>query len=250
MGPDALASHRSAAALWKLEGAREGFIEITSPRSKSRPGIVLHVSALELCDISAVEGIPTTNVSRTLLDLGAVTGQEVVESALDDALRRGLTSLPRLRWWLEQLGGRGRRGAGVLRTLLMERDPKTAPPESVLEARLVRLLRRARLPEPTRQFEVREQGELLARVDLAYPDVHLAIEADGYRYHSGRAAWQRDLERRNRLTSRGWRIIHVTWADIISGAQDVVTEIRRALDEPGQIRLEEARRTAPVFFAL
>lgn len=238
MGPAALVSHRSAAALWRLEGAREGFIEITSPRSKSRPGIVLHVSALEPRDISAVEGIPTTNVSRTLLDLGAVTGQEVVEAALDDALRRGLTSLPRLRWLLEQLGGRGRRGAGVLRTLLKERDTKTAPPESVLEARLIQVLRRARLPKPTPQFQIRDRGRLLARVDLAYPDVQLAIEADGYRYHSGRVAWQRDLERRNRLTSRGWRVIHVTWADITSGGKEIVTDIRRALDEPGQIRLE------------
>jgi very-short-patch-repair endonuclease len=69
----------------------------------------------------------------------------------------------------------------------------------------------------------------LARVDLAYPDVLLAIEADGYRYHSGRVAWQRDLERRNALTSRGWRVIHVTWKDVVLEGERVAADIRRAL---------------------
>jgi very-short-patch-repair endonuclease len=243
-------SHRTAAALWELDSSAPGEPEISTTRRVRRSGIAVHFAAIPNCDRGRVASIPTTGVARTLFDLGAVLRREAVEAALDDALRRRLTSLERLLMRFEDLGGKGRRGAAVLRSLLEERDPKTAPSESVLEARLVRLLRRARLPEPTRQFEVREQGKLLARVDIAYPDVHLAIEADGYRYHSGRVAWQRDLERRNRLTSRGWRVIHVTWADITSGGPDILTEIRRVLDEPGQLRLEEARRTAPVFFAL
>jgi very-short-patch-repair endonuclease len=238
-GPDAVASHRSAAALWGLEGVRDGFVEITSSRrTKPPPELVLHVlPSLERCDVSKVDGIPATNVSRTLIDLGAVVGIEAVEAALDDALRRRLTSLPRVTSRLAEVGGNGRRGVGVLRKLLAERDPALAVPESVLEARLVHLLRRANLPEPTRQYEVRERGKLLARVDLAYPDCRLAIEADGYRYHSGRAAWQRDLKRRNVLTSRGWRVIHVTWADVTVDGNGIVSEIRRALGEPGQLRL-------------
>jgi very-short-patch-repair endonuclease len=181
-----------------------------------------------------------TDVTRTLLDLGSVTEREFVEVALDDALRKNLTSLPRLRWRLEDLGGRGRRGTGVLRRLLSNRDPTKAPPQSVLEARLIRMLRRARLPEPTTQYEVRERGRLLARVDLAYPELRVAIEADGYRYHSGRVAWQRDVERRNALTSRGWRVIHVTWNDVVSDGHKIVAEIRRALGNPGQLRLTRA----------
>jgi very-short-patch-repair endonuclease len=222
-----------------LEGVREGVVEITSSRRiKAPPGVVLHVvPALERSDVSKVDGIPATNVRRTLIDLGAVVGREAVEAALDDALRRRLTSLPRLTSRLAELGGRGRRGAGLLRKLLAERGPDLPPPESVLEARLMRLLRRARLPEPARQYEVLERGRVLARVDLAYPDLRLAIEADGYRYHSGRAAWQRDLTRRNVLTSRGWRVIHVTWADLAVGGNGIVREIRRALGEPGQLHL-------------
>jgi predicted transcriptional regulator of viral defense system len=152
VGPDAFASHRTAAALWSLEGFAPGAVEVSTTRRMQRIGITLHFSAIPECDRARVTPIPVTNVSRTLLDLGAVAGREIVEAALDDALRRRLTSLERLVTRLEDLGGKGRRGAAVLRSLLEERDPKNAPPESVLEARLIGLLRRARLPEPARQF--------------------------------------------------------------------------------------------------
>lgn len=241
-GQGSVCSHRSAAALWGLDGCQPDFVEITTPRRLRSDEVLVHQSQLNDRDSTLIGSIPTTDVCRTLIDLGAVTAPEVVESALDDALRRGLTSLRRLRWRLEQLGGRGRRGVAVLRTLLDERDPKAAPAESVLEARLIRLLRRARLPEPAKQHEVRERGRLLARVDLAYPDVRLAIEADGYRFHSGRVAWQRDLERRNALTSRGWRVIHVTWNDVTSNGDEIVAQIRRALGEAGQLSLAPGER--------
>jgi very-short-patch-repair endonuclease len=103
------------------------------------------------------------------------------------------------------------------------------------------MLRLARLPEPVPQYEVRIKGRLLARVDLAYPEIRLAIEADGYRYHSGRVAWQRDLQRRNSLTSIGWRVIHVTWNDVVSGGTKVLAEIQHALGEPGQFRLTQGK---------
>jgi very-short-patch-repair endonuclease len=246
-GDDACASHRTAAALWGLEDVAWDGVELSTARRVRRSGITVHFAAIPTRDRARVESIPLTGVARTLVDLGAMVGKEVVEAALADALRRRLTSLERLRARLDDLGGKGRRGAAVLRSLLQEWDPKAAPPESVLEARLIRLLRRARLPEPVRQFEIRERRTLLARVDLAYPDVQLAIEADGYRFHSGRVAWQRDLNRRNALTSRGWRVIHVTWTDVTSRPDDVVTEVRRALREPGQIRREPGQ--PPGFFA-
>lgn len=228
-GAGAVSSHRTAGALWGLDGMPPGVVEITTLRRLRSPAVLLHQSRLTPRDATAIGSIPVTDSTRTLIDLGAVARREMVEVALDDALRRRLTSLKLLLARLDDLGGKGRRGAGVLRSLLEQRDPKKPPPESVLEARLIGLLRRARLPEPARQFPVREGGRLLARVDLAYPEVLLAIEADGYRYHSGRVAWQRDLKRRNALTSRGWRVIHVTWNDVVGGGERVLTEIRRAL---------------------
>lgn len=240
-GAGAVSSHRTAGALWGLDGIPPGFVEITTPRRLRSKEVFVHQSLLMPGDATTLGNIPVTDVTRSLIDLGSVVAREAVEAALDDALRRRLTSLRVLRQRLDDLGGKGRRGAGILRSLLEERDPSRAPAESVLESRLVRMLRQARLPQPVSQYEIRIKGRLLARVDLAYPEVHLAIEADGYRYHSGRVAWQRDLHRRNSLTSIGWRVIHVTWKDVVSDGERVLAEIRQALGEPGQLPLAHGK---------
>ena len=60
---------------------------------------VVHRAALDRCDLTRVDGIPCTNIARTLCDLGAVVSQDRVEQALDDALRRGVSE----RWIRETL---------------------------------------------------------------------------------------------------------------------------------------------------
>jgi very-short-patch-repair endonuclease len=179
--------------------------------------VVVHgATALPLCDVATVSGIPTTSVSRTLADLAGAIAPALFEKALDDALRRELTSVARLSWRLNELGGRGRPGSRTLRALLKERDVRGAKSESALEERLIRLGEQARLPPPVRQFTIRERGRAIARVDLAYPEAKLAIEADGYRWHSGRAAWQRDIGRLNRIVNCGWRLLSYSHADVTS----------------------------------
>ncbi|MGH2727495.1 MAG: endonuclease domain-containing protein [Actinomycetota bacterium] len=64
------------------------------------------------------------------------------------------------------------------------------------------------------------------------PDSLLAIEVDGYRWHSGRSRWETDLARRNRLTSRGWRVLHVTAADIEHRPDELTCTIAAALAQP------------------
>ena len=228
-GRGAVVSHRSAAALWRFEGVEPGSVEITTPRRIRCGNMIARRSRLSRRHVTSIGPIPVTDPVRTLLDLGAVVTPQIVEQ-IDDALRRGLTTLDRLRRRLRAEGGTGRRGAGVLRTLISARDPASAPAESALEARVRRLIAGSRLPAPVPQYEVRDQGRLLARVDFAWPDHMVALEADGYRYHSGRAAWQRDLTRRNALTGRGWRILHVTWEDLTRRPKAVTAAIRTALD--------------------
>jgi len=144
-----------------------------------------------------------------------------------DALRQRLITPERLERCLRETGGRGRRGAKTLRLIL---ETLTGyRPESVLELTLIRLLRRSGLPQPVSQYRIRRGQKAVARVDLAYPDIRLAIEADGYRYHGGPADWRRDLARRNELTGLGWRIIHVTWDDVTRRPATVIRQVRIAI---------------------
>jgi very-short-patch-repair endonuclease len=103
-------------------------------------------------------------------------------------------------------------GRRILGTLLSD-DPVT-PTESALEARAWRRLREAGLPRPERQYEIRNANRrVVARVDFAYPRVKLAIEADGYRFHSSRTQWRRDIARQNALLELGWLVVRATWED-------------------------------------
>jgi very-short-patch-repair endonuclease len=63
---------------------------------------------------------------------------------------------------------------------------------------------------------------------FAYPQARLAIETDGYGYHSGRRRWQHDLARRNAITLLGWRVIHVTWDDLVRRPDAVIATVRAA----------------------
>lgn len=229
-GDRAAASHFGAAPLWSLTGFIAGPIEVTIPRSRHRsgPGTV-HRTYLPPVDVTVVDAIPVTTVARTLIDLAAVADPNVLEEALDDALRRGLVSLARLRWRLNELASRGRPGIGVMRKLLDARDPTQAVPDSVFERRVLRVLRRGGVPAPIPQYQIRDRGRLVATVDFAFPEVKLAIEADGYRWHSGRIRWDDDRTRRNQLTLLGWRVIHVTWTDLVRRPENVIEQIRLAL---------------------
>jgi predicted transcriptional regulator of viral defense system len=74
-GPQAVLSHRSAAALWGIRADPCKTIDVTAPgrRGRSPEGIVAHRDgALRSVDCTAFMGIPCTTVERTLLDLAAV----------------------------------------------------------------------------------------------------------------------------------------------------------------------------------
>ncbi len=211
-GPSAVASHRSAGAIWGLRGVQEGITEITVAgyRHRRMTGVTLHCTdELRRIDVSQRLRIPVTAPARTLFDLGSVAPHDIVESALEDALLRRLVNFKLLAGTLGRLGGPGRRGSGVLRALVEERDPATAPTQSMLEDELMRVLRRGGLPAPVRQYEVAG-----VRLDAAYPDVLFAIEADSRIWHGGRLDVQRNSDKANVLMARGWRVLHVTWFDL------------------------------------
>lgn len=225
-GHGAAASHRAAAANWEL-GIEAPEPEVTTVRRRARtaPGIV-HVAPLDRRDVAKVHGIPTTTIDRTLIDLAGVAASPIVEAALDDALRRGLVTLARLRWRLEM--SPGRRGVATLRRMVADREG-SAVSQSHLETKLARLIRFAGLPRPVQQFEVELSNGRRAFIDFAYPEHMLAIEAEGHRHHSGRLQWERDRARASELAERGWRIVIVTWTDVTQRPTEVVARIRRAL---------------------
>jgi very-short-patch-repair endonuclease len=223
VGPDAAASHRGAALLWGFRGIERAPVEITVPptRSPTLGQVVVHRSAVG--DRTTRAGIPVTSPASTLLVLGAVVDSGTLESAVEDAILRRLTTVARLSDMVERLGRSGRNGSAALRRVLAERGPGAAATESVLEDRMVRLFRRAGLPAPERQYRV---GGV--RLDFAYPDRKLGIEVNGVAFHSAAGDVQRNCTKGNRLVAQGWRVLQFTWSDVRYRADEVVRDLGMA----------------------
>jgi very-short-patch-repair endonuclease len=227
-GPRACASHRSAAVLWRLDSAPVRFIEISVPASRRARGVRAHRRTGRDPSIDVIDGIPATCIERTLIDLSAVVRAQRAELALEDALRRGLTSLSRIANAIEALGSRGRPGMAALRSILNRRDVRDEQAESPLESALLDILRAHGVPLPVSQHRVIDGGEIIARLDFAYPSLRLGLEADGYRWHGGRQSWSRDIRRENRLKLLGWTLLRFSWEDIHDRPEMVVSQVRAA----------------------
>jgi very-short-patch-repair endonuclease len=238
LGDAAAFSHRAAALLWDLDGVSRRILEFstTGRRRASEPGLTIHrVPHLAGGDIVVRHRFRVTTVARTLVDMCAVAEPDAIELAFESALRKCLVTFDEIRAALDR-SGRTHKGRGTLRSL-MEGHPGIRT-ESALEARIWRLLRESRLPAPLRQHEVRTpSGRFVARVDFAYPEAQLAIEADGYRFHTRSKDWKRERARQNALVRMGWVVYRITWDDAVSGerrvAADVAALLRRSAHESG-----------------
>lgn len=230
-GPEAVASHRTAAALWHLDGMRPGRPELTiavgrryhgPPDTRPHRSTDLHLMAPVLRF-----GIPTTPVDRTLLDLGAVVPLEVVQLAVDDARRRRLVDWDGLLDVLVRHARRGRRGVGPLRAVLDEHAAEVAATDSGFERLVCTTLCSAGLPRPVLQHWVTVAGRRY-RLDLAYPAQRVGIELDGT-VHLRRDVWEADHARQNALVLAGWTILRFTWRDYTHRPTALVREVRAAL---------------------
>jgi very-short-patch-repair endonuclease len=102
--------------------------------------------------------------------------------------------------------------------------------ESVMETRLRLLLVQAGLPRPRVQVSLRDdRGLFVARPDLYYPGVRLAIEYDGATHRTSLAA---DNRRQNRLIDAGYRVLRFTAGDVLGMPSAVISVVRRSLASP------------------
>jgi len=234
-GEDAVASHRSAARIWRLIEPHDDILEISVPRgSGPRPQrTMVHRSGdLLRAHTTTRNRIPVTNPLRTMVDLAAVLPADKVEDALDAGLRwPSLFSVAAVRATLNQLAGKGRSGAGALRKVLEEREFGNDVSDSDLEKRMNRLLRRAGLPKAAFHYRVcTPAGLFLAEVDFAYPEIKLAIEVDGFDVHGTPRAMAKDFVRQNGLVPYKWHVLRFTWGQVTDEPDVVAAAIRASLN--------------------
>lgn len=95
---------------------------------------------------------------------------------------------------------------------------------------MLRVLVAAGLDAPVQQYRVRLAGRSF-RLDLAYPAAKLAIELDGWAFHSSRSAFDADRARANAFVAAGWTLLRFTSR---STGAEVAACVLAALGESGR----------------
>jgi very-short-patch-repair endonuclease len=225
-GSGAVASFASAAVIWPLaERLLHPHVTIGAAKTRRRRGIVVHRS--DDLDGTTFRGFPVTHPMRTLLDLAGAVDEETLERYLDASLNRRLVSVNAFHGFLGLERNARRLGVGMLRAMLVLRQPGRAI-GSDLETIFFRALRAAGLPLPVAQHPVMtERG--LAYIDFAYPDVKLALELDGFERHGTRQVFEDDYERQAALEELGWRFRRFTWKQVRTDATGTAIRVGTAL---------------------
>jgi hypothetical protein len=239
---DAVLSHASAAALWRIAPWLDD-VHVTVPRRppRSRPGLVVHsVAAWQPGDVGRAAGLPVTSPLRTLLDLAASEPLAAFERALGEAqvlnLLRGGHALERLR---ER--SRGRRGAAAIDAALG--GTGALPTRSELERLLLAIVDAAGLPRPLTNVLVHG-----VEVDAYWPQARVIVETDGWSTHSHRTAFERDRARDAALAALGFVVLRFTWRQLARERLAVAARLAAVLNAPGPARgpgsgLRPARRS-------
>jgi very-short-patch-repair endonuclease len=218
-GPTAVLSHRSAAALWDLRASSRARVDVSvRVRRHPPPSIdVHHVRRLAPPEVTVSDGIRVTTVSRTLADLAGVLPRRDLERTLERAEAMRVLDVPPL---LASVAHRP--GARALREIVASWQPTLT--RSEFEVRMLRLVRRARLPEPRVNARVAD-----LEIDLVWPEHGLAAEADSLQFHLTRAAMERDRTRDAVLAPLGYRVLRFTDRQIRERPHEVIAALRSVL---------------------
>ena len=123
-------------------------------------------------------------------------------------------------------GAKGHHGAAKARRLVSSADPSTvSEAERVAQA----LLLAAGVSGWVSGHPLLVGGRVVAVLDVAFPEVLLAIEIDGWAWHSDPERFQHDRQRQNALVAAGWTVLRFTWADLIERPDQVVATVVRTL---------------------
>ena len=223
-------SHVSALVVWDLTPAA-GRVHVSVDAHRRAPAPVGWLRVHRVTDLSPVErsGVPVTPPGRSVVDTWGVAhgpqstaaGRQVARAAAISAVRTGQAGMRDLRRQLSrrpQLPGRaalfdllGMLGAGA---------------QSELEIwGMLHVTDVAGLPPCRRQHRVfLQHGH--ADLDVAWPQVRLAVELDGAAFHGSAEQRERDLRRDAALAAQGWLVLRFSY--------------RRLTREPAACRAEIA----------
>jgi hypothetical protein len=230
-GANAVISHRAAAWLWELDGVKLDAVDLSTPHrihSTVNWFVPHRVASISSKMRRMRKGIQLTSPARTLVDVARFVGRDALQRMIEDACRRRIASVGELQRVLQLMPERGKAGTGRLSRLILEGIWEHGA-QSELEYQAMRLFSEFGLPRPRRSYEVFEEDRWLAEVDFAWPKAKVIVEAEGFKFHSGRKDWADDIARYNSLVLHGWTVLRLTMDHFADGGEAFARSLKRAL---------------------
>lgn len=174
------------------------------------------------------EGAPITEVDGRLITTPSWTAIEVARSlrrpralaTLDAALRSRSCDAREL--CAAAATQAGKRGIVMIRELIpLARPEAESPMES--EARLAMF--DGGVPPDALQYEIVDRSGRTWRVDFAWPDRKVAVEYDGFDWHSDPDAFRKDRQKRAALQEMGWSLVSIVFDDVRYRSGDMLRRI-------------------------
>ena len=230
---DSVISHASAAVLHGLPvlAKRLDRVTVLRPRSNGQRTRHLHARRAEVPhgDRVDIDGLTTTSLARTVIDLARVLPFGEGLAVADAALRLGVHP--------DALTTHGRGSSRVARVAHHASPLAESIGESLSRAAFLD----AGLPAPRLQVEFHDaSGLFVARTDFFWEAARVIGEFDGLaKYASGRLQGtpasehvRREKEREGRLRDLGFDVVRWTWSELQEGNR-VTRRVQLALQRGG-----------------
>ncbi len=197
----------------------------TGHQLRNCDGLVVH--RRDGAPLVDVDGRPATAAAWTAVEVARSLKRPRSLATLDAALRsRTCTRHDLLRAAAAQAG---RRGIVSVRDLIRLAAPE---PESPMESEARLAMLDGGLPPPVLQFDIVDRNWRTWRVDFAWPDQKLAVEYDGFDWHSGPDDLRRDRQKRAALNEIDWRVLSFVADDVRRRQPDMIRRIDLELARP------------------
>ncbi|HUR86450.1 MAG TPA: type IV toxin-antitoxin system AbiEi family antitoxin domain-containing protein [Solirubrobacteraceae bacterium] len=224
-GDQAVLSHRAAAVYWGFERweDREPEVMVTGAARRVEGVRVRRSRTLDRRDIARRHGILISSPARTILDLATVLPPRALRRAARQAQAEQQVNVRQLIDVLTR--NPGHQGARAVRALVADGP---APTRSELEDLALDLLGDAGIERPEVNPTLHLDGRAI-KPDLLWADVRLVVELDGAAWHDERLAREDDAERQASLEANGYRVLRITWRQLLDEPRQTLARIRAAL---------------------
>src|SRR3954454_9384665 len=224
-GTGAALGYATAGFEWSMRRVEPRLTEIVVPHAtkRARAGLRIHRHpGLGIYEVTTERGIRVTTPTRTILDYAAIATDRELQYALDQAEIQELTDYPALHAIAR--AHPKHRGSARLRRTLADYEASADRTRSDLEKAFLALCERHGLPRPL----VNEPLQGMT-VDFVFAAERVAVETDSWRWHRGRAAFERDRARDAVLAAAGWQTLRFTDRQIERAQATVVRAVAAAL---------------------